>query len=273
VAPDDAAVHARLHMMRATRASLVGDTGTQRIEYRRAREQAERIGDIHACSMRINEASAASSLGLYGEAEALLRGVSHAVFQLEMGLLKSSLLNNLADTLEGLGRLEEAESAAKQAIALAAEQGDLRTAGGTRIYLARILLLSSRIDEAEAVARASCNELTDVPTVVAHAEAILARVLLARGAIAEAAVVAARAESRLASGANVEEGEATIRLVYAEALAASGQAGQAREALRAARDRLLERAAKIKDPAAASSFLRAVRDNARTLELARAWGV
>ena len=62
-----------------------------------------------------------------------------------------------------------------------------------------------------------------------------------------------------------------MRLVYAEALHAGGDAGAAAAAIATARDRLLERAAKISEPEGRASFLAGVPDNARTLELAAAW--
>ena len=57
----------------------------------------------------------------------------------------------------------------------------------------------------------------------------------------------------------------------AEALFAHGDRAGAEAAIRAARDRLDERAARIGDAALREGFLRRVPDNARTLELARAW--
>ena len=46
----------------------------------------------------------------------------------------------------------------------------------------------------------------------------------------------------------VDEGDAMIRLAWAEALAGTGQVDAAREAIRAARDRLIERAARVTPP-------------------------
>jgi ATP/maltotriose-dependent transcriptional regulator MalT len=241
------------------------------MEYRRAREQAERIGDVrNGCMGRINEASAAALLGLYAEADALLREAAVAVERFDMGALTVMLHNNQAEVLEGLGNLDGARTAAERAIELAWSQGNSRMAGYSRVYLARTLLAADRIEEAERAARTSCAELAEQPTLIGHAKAILARVLLARGAIGEAAVVA---EQAVLDIGKIEEGEATIRLVHAETLAASGQIDRARVALCAAKDRLVERASKIRDVAAAESFLHAVRDNARTLELALAWGL
>jgi hypothetical protein len=60
-----------------------------------------------------------------------------------------------------------------------------------------------------------------------------------------------------------------VRLVHAEALAATGQREAAAGVLTAARDRLRAKAAQISDPAWRRSFLERVPENAETLRLAR----
>jgi hypothetical protein len=62
-----------------------------------------------------------------------------------------------------------------------------------------------------------------------------------------------------------------VRLVYAEALSVCGRGAEAAQAIAEARDRLLARAEKISDGAFRAHFLERAVDNARTLELARAW--
>jgi hypothetical protein len=75
----------------------------------------------------------------------------------------------------------------------------------------------------------------------------------------------------LASLGGIEEGESTVLLVHAEALAAAGEPAAAVAAIAAARARLQTRARRILDPDRRSGFLVRVADNARTLDLARAW--
>jgi hypothetical protein len=95
-------------------------------------------------------------------------------------------------------------------------------------------------------------------------------VLLRRGA-AEGALAAAReAIDLLDTLGTLEEGEALVRLVYAEALHASTDR-RAASAILDARDHLLDRAAKIRDPLLRRSFLERVPENARTVALAREW--
>ncbi|MEJ7730740.1 MAG: hypothetical protein WKG00_16175 [Polyangiaceae bacterium] len=62
-----------------------------------------------------------------------------------------------------------------------------------------------------------------------------------------------------------------MRLVWAETLHTAGRRGEALAVAANARARLLERAARIDEPALRQTFLHAVPDHARTLELAQAW--
>jgi hypothetical protein len=64
---------------------------------------------------------------------------------------------------------------------------------------------------------------------------------------------------------------ALVRLVLAEALDAAGEHAEARETLRAVRDDLAARAARIEDEGVREKFLTAVPENARVIERARAW--
>jgi hypothetical protein len=97
---------------------------------------------------------------------------------------------------------------------------------------------------------------------------VLARALLADGASAEALAVAREAHRALVELGAVEEGESLVHLAHAESLLVEGCEAQGEEALGAARDRLLERAAAIGDAALRASFLENVPENARTIELA-----
>ena len=80
-------------------------------------------------------------------------------------------------------------------------------------------------------------------------------------------------QGRQGTADGVEEGEAFIRLTYAEALDALGNQADARDAIATARVRILERTAMIQDAQWKDTFIEKVRENARTLELARTWRV
>jgi eukaryotic-like serine/threonine-protein kinase len=63
-----------------------------------------------------------------------------------------------------------------------------------------------------------------------------------------------------------------VRLVHAEALQAVGRVDEARASILRAKERLLERAAKISDGRMRQSFLANVAENARTMKRAKEWG-
>jgi hypothetical protein len=95
-------------------------------------------------------------------------------------------------------------------------------------------------------------------------------VLLRRGDTEGALTAAREAIDLLDTLGALEEGEALVRLIYAEALHASTDS-RAPSAILDARDHLLDRAAKIRDPILRRSFLERVPENARTIARAREW--
>jgi hypothetical protein len=70
----------------------------------------------------------------------------------------------------------------------------------------------------------------------------------------------------------VEEGEAQIRVVYADALYSAGKVRDAVRRINEAAKRLHERAGRISDARWRKSFLEEIPENARTLRLAALWG-
>jgi hypothetical protein len=125
---------------------------------------------------------------------------------------------------------------------------------------------------------------------LAEREALAARKLLGLAVLDEAAAATTLAAVQLAQGRAKEAlgtVEATMglyealrafgfkgafaRLVYAEALLATGEVEAASAMLSAGRERLLAEAARVGDPKMRRSFLRSVPEHARTLELLSEW--
>ena len=106
---------------------------------------------------------------------------------------------------------------------------------------------------------------------MAFALAARARTELAAGNAREALSCAEQARTLLTSVGGMDEGEAMLRLVWAEALGANGRHPEARRAIAEARDRLLERAEKIASVEWRRAFLEQVSENARTIALSRVW--
>jgi thioredoxin-like negative regulator of GroEL len=109
-----------------------------------------------------------------------------------------------------------------------------------------------------------------VPPLLAGGLAALARVLLARGKVAEALARAEEAHVLFQQLGNLEEGEASVRLAYGQCLLAAGDRDRAREVLAAAARRLEARAALIDEPQWREAFLARIPDHAQTLALHRA---
>jgi hypothetical protein len=128
--------------------------------------------------------------------------------------------------------------------------------------------MSGELTAAEAAARTAVDHATS-PQFKAEGLAVLAHVLLGQCLKDEALVAAREGMTLLDENGGMEEGEALLRLVYAESLEACGHSTEARTALAVARDRLIARAEKLRNYR--DAFLCNVRENARTLELARQW--
>ena len=126
--------------------------------------------------------------------------------------------------------------------------------------------------EAEEEARRAVEVSRNSPAVHALALGALAEVRFERGAADEALLLTREAMALLATVGGIEEGEALVRLLHAEALRSTGDVPAARVAILEARDRLLERAARVGDPEMRRGMLERVPAHARTLALAEEWG-
>ena len=232
----------------------------------------ERTGDWYeVCCNRSNLGSALCDLGMYGEAAAVLRAAAVEAERFGLDHILSITWTNLGLALGMLGVFEEAREVEGKAVAFFLARGAVRWEGMSRGYLARILLRSGFIEEAEAEARRAVKLLEPARVDKVVALATLASVLLPRRRPAEALAETSEAMAALEELGKVAEGEALTRVIHAEALWATGDREAARSAIADARDRLLALAARIEDPRWRDSFLRNVPENARTLELSRAW--
>jgi hypothetical protein len=176
------------------------------------------------------------------------------------------LFARLGDTRTAVAR----EDAAIEAFVA---QGDRRMEGAARLYRALFLSMDSQLELAERETLAAIEVSGLTPPLRAYGLAVLGRIRLTGAAPARAEEPAREAVEILDALGGIEEGESYVRLAFAEALEASGDHDAAREAIATARVRILERAAMIHDPSWKESFLERVRENARTLELARQWRV
>ncbi|WP_437736479.1 protein kinase domain-containing protein [Sorangium sp. So ce1335] len=273
---NDPAVSAPILRLRMHRAALAGDLGGAR-ELGEASERCYiAAGDARgACDARVNAAHHCNELGAYADAARLLRAALADAERLGLPYLTAFAKENLGRTLFLLGDLGEARAQLDAALRVFAASGDRRMEGGTYVYLAEVSRLAGDLARAEEEARRGCELLADCAPLMPCALATLAQVLLTGGRPAEALEAARRADEHAAalvrSLGHLEEGEAQLDLVRAEALEACGAREEACAAIEAGRGRLLKRAARIANPAWRASFLENVREHARILALARAW--
>ncbi len=253
---------------RSVRALFAGDLGDNVKLKESVVESFERAGDErNACIQRVRLGYAWLIVGAHAEGERVLRDALSAATR--MGLAKVSALakHNLGLALARLGALDEARAVESDALAAFEAQGDRRLVGASQLYLAVICALSGNLLRAELHARAAVGAQENNPPIRAEALSTLASILLADGRAGEALEAALAARSLLDALGGVEDGETLIRLVHAQALAASGDAAAAKMALRDAKARLLSRAARIRDEALRKLFLEQEPDNRKTLEL------
>jgi tetratricopeptide (TPR) repeat protein len=263
---------ARMHVARSWKALVAGDAATHLHLVSVAAGLFEEAGDSrNACKERANIGCAYNELGAYAEAERVLVDALATADRMGLRMIAAAARNNLGRALGQSGRLDDARRIEAEAASSFKAQGDRRMEGGSRIYLAVILTAQGDLEAAEREVRLALDLLVTVPQLRAHALAAFAHVLLAEGRPADALAPAREAMDLLAELGGMEEGEAFVRLVFAESLDRTGDRGAARAILESSRAQILARADKISDPSWRRSYLESIPEHARTLTLASAW--
>jgi hypothetical protein len=272
LAPADPGVAAAMHNLLAVQAQYAGDSYAAFELFRAACVDADRAGNMRqATVLRGNTGFAALETGQHEVAEAELATCIADAERLGLPWVVAGARQELGRALARRGRHDESAALLAQVVATFQTAGERRQEGITRAYLGAVRLAAGALDDAEREAQAAVDLLERVPALQAPALAVRARVALARGDVAGALAAAGKAMGILAAD-HVEEGEALVRLVHAEALDAAGRRDEARAAVGAAAQALARRAEKIASPAGRERFLAGVPEHARTLALAEAWG-
>jgi eukaryotic-like serine/threonine-protein kinase len=271
---DDPLAVAHVYRTRAYRAHVGGDAASALSFYNVAIANFEEAGDTRAACRHLVSASAACiELGAYADAE---RALADALVSSErMGLSGVTAMgrHHISMLRARLGDTKSAVELGDAAIEAFVAQGDRRMEGAARLYRAVFLTMDKQLDQAEQETQAAIEAFGLTPPLRAYALAVLGRIRLTGTTPREAEGPAREAMVVLDELGGVEEGESYVRLTFAEALEAAGDREGAREAIATARVRIMERAAMIHDLQWKESFLKLVRENARTLELAKQWRV
>ncbi|AKT36909.1 protein kinase domain-containing protein [Chondromyces crocatus] len=272
LASRDFVVAARIYALRASRALCYGDPAESLDCTEQSIPCFLHTGDLrNACLNRVNAAHCQIQLGMYARAEAGLREALEEAERMSLHNVATFAKQNLGLCWLHLGNLASARTVLLESIEAFLTQANRRQEGRSRAYLAQVLSRLGDQAAAEGEADAAVATLAFVPTLRAMALAVRARVLLDLGRSTEALALAREALSMLVSLGGAEEGEALIRLTYAETLRATGHHGAARDAVTLAMDRLLERTQRITDPARRQSFCEDVPEHAKTYALATLW--
>jgi eukaryotic-like serine/threonine-protein kinase len=275
LAQDKPELAAKVFSALTLRRRFAGDAGAARELAAAAIGCFERAGDVRqSCHQRGRVGYALLEIGEYAAAERALREVIGTSDRMGLANVASSARHNLGLTLSRLGKHEEARTVEAAAAAEFRALGNRRMEGASLEYLALIELEAGNASAAETAARGAVHVAEAEPRLplnLAESLAILGQALLAQGRVADAHAAAANGLHLLEQLGGIDDGEAIIRLTWAETLYAGGETQAAREAIHAARDRLLHRAEKITDEALRKAFLEQVPENVKTLSLAGRW--
>jgi hypothetical protein len=266
---DDDVVRAYSAQVRLMHALATGDVAAHLRETLAVRALYEHAGNPRQVCVTESELGYSYMLhGDYARAEVTLRAAIADARRMGLRSVEAMAMQNLGYARLHLGQHAEAYASELEAVRASERHGNPRMEGAARLYLAEMLLASGEIDASSSEARRAAELLVVVPTVAPLAQAMIARVELARGDLGAARAATLEAMRGVDAA---EEGEAVIRLTHAEVLRAAGDFAAAQAAIADARDRLLGRAARISDDAMRASFLSRVPENERTLALAQAW--
>ena len=165
------------------------------------------------------------------------------------------------------GKVDEGLRMLDEALTESAAQGHARMTGGVHLYVAIVRAENGDGEGALAAIEKALEQLATTPPARAHALAVLARIRLDRGELAEGKRAADEALAVLDSLGGIDSGESDVYLAAARARLAAGEDTSARAVLRRGRDRILARAARL-DEAQRATFLEKVAANVALLRLA-----
>ncbi|HEX2574066.1 MAG TPA: protein kinase [Polyangia bacterium] len=251
----------------------LGEPSRARAAFERASAAYQAVGDERAAlAARLLSATVLLWMGGQADAEAEISACMEAAERLGLLLLQGWAQSYLLEALGRRGAYEEIRERWEVFMSPVQTFGNPQFLAQAKVSLSRSLLLSGQAEAAEQEARAAlelCGEPSPWRCVCLTA---LAQVLVERGQAAEALAWAREAMAFIELHGGCTKGiEAELRLVHAEALAATGDMAGARAAIGAARARLHARAETIEEDAWRRAFLEDVRAHVRTLALAREW--
>jgi len=257
---------------RVARAMWVGDIEQAALLAEEAVQGFDTVGDVrNAARQRDNLGFALLLLGAFKRAEVALKEAAEAAEKLGLLAVVNASKLHLGQLYSRLQRHDEAARVLTAAVQGFAIQHDPVGEGLARVYLGGSTHMTRDHAAAAKETAAALRLLEGAPPIRASALGLLA-IMRADDGDADGAVAAGSEAMRLLKeyGGTIE-GEALVYLGYAEGLRAKGDLEGSKAAIAAARDRVLARAAKIKDAELKRGFIENLREHQRTLSRAGEW--
>ncbi|MDB4956768.1 MAG: protein kinase [Myxococcales bacterium] len=266
----DVAALAWIFHARSWRAMRDGDLGGCLVLDTRVVECFTVVGDLrHACQQRANVAYDELNLGAHRNAEASFLETIATATRIGLPQVIALAQHNLGLALARQGKLDEARHVETISYNAMKAHGNHRLAASARGYLALIELIAGNFELAKQHAGEAIEATVDMPVLRCHFHATMSTACRLAGDPISALSHARTAMQLIETHGSPEEGEAEVRLAYAEALHATGAVQMSRRVIEDAESRVLAMAAKIRDPDWRRSFLEEIPVNAMTLARAR----
>jgi tetratricopeptide (TPR) repeat protein len=270
----DALTDGQVRHVQSMRATQTGDPNAYVSLLEAAVAAFERAGDSRNVALeRTTVAWTWAEIGFLERAAEMCRSNLDACLESRNQQAVTYAKVNLGYILDQLdGRRSEARKLLEEAIIECHDVRNGRQEGWARANLSALEHEEGNHAAEEQQAARAVDLLASTPSLHGWALAVHGRALLALGRAGEALARARAAIALLERLGGLLQGTTLPPLLLAQALEATGDTDGARAAMAAAITRLQRRAASFTDPEWRARFL-ALRDNRRTIELARAWGV
>jgi eukaryotic-like serine/threonine-protein kinase len=262
---------ARTQSMRAHLAWEEGRRGDMVALFQEAATLFETAGHRRAAAEAFgNVGSGLMEVGQLDEAETQMRKLWATAERMGLNHMLGGTYYMLCNILVYKGRIDEARDFAARAINWTTHNGEKHFLTYATLYASMIEHTAGDFLAAEKYARHGLQMVSDNPLMHPFAQALLAQALMGQTRIEDALPLAEAAYGDLERLGKVQDGEATISLVFAKCLIAKSDNSRARDIIRRAVEKLHSIAATISVVSWRSSFLNCIPEHRRLLELSEA---
>jgi len=230
------------------------------------------VGDLRNTAIQRHRAGYAfAQLGLFDQAEEILRDAIIAAEQLGLAGVANDARLQLGYVFLRAERREEALSTTRDALEGYVAARDRSGEGRARGYLAGAYQILKEHEAATAEIQKAMPLLDELPGFRATLLGVMALAFADQGDGERAFAAGSEAMKLLEQLGGAFEGAAVVQVAFAEALNAKGDVEGAKRAVAVARERLLERASRIKNLEWRKNFLGTIQEHVRILARAGEW--